>query len=173
MATFIGTNGNDNLTGQHGFQIRLRPGGQRHPHLGLQLHSFRTLWGRRQRYAEPDLSRVPVDGGIGNDIISGSLGVDDLYGGSGDDQINSGLPSGGLDFVDGGDGNDTILAGGVVFGGAGNDTITASSADDDLFGGDGDDVIDAGSGSDDLFGGDGDDLLKADGADGDRPDVRR
>ena len=109
-------------------------------------------------------------GYAGNDTIDGRLGEDTIYGGSGNDTItdvdggsyfgdsgNDTITStaasyDGFVYMNGGDGNDTLLmsgfmgsfASGDYSGGAGDDTITAGAFGSDLFlGGDGNDVIDA------------------------------
>ena len=89
-----------------------------------------------------------VDGGDGNDTISGGTGNDVLIGGRGNNTI------------DGGDGNDTItVADGnnTVKGGTGNDTITAGNGNNVIDGGDGNDTIHVGSGNNTLTGGSGND----------------
>ena len=81
--------------------------------------------------------------------------------------------------IDGGDGDDTVLAGGdgndTVSGGAGDDTLDGDAGNDTLFGGAGDDTLFGlegnddmfgEAGSDELFGGEGNDLLSG-GADDD------
>jgi Ca2+-binding RTX toxin-like protein len=73
-----------------------------------------------------------VDGGKGNDTITGTKFNDDLRGGAGHDKLY------------GGDGDDTLR------GGAGNDL---------LHGGDGDDVLIGGTGVDKLYGGAGADTF--------------
>lgn len=142
-------------------------------------------------------------GYAGNDTIDGGLGEDRVYGGSGNDTItdfDGGYSYGdsgndiitsyayGLRYSDdeykfvymnGGDGNDTLLmagtagsyAAGDYFGGAGDDTITAGAFGSDLFsGGDGNDVISASSrlsstpysdsfDNDFIYGGNGNDTL--------------
>ncbi len=78
----------------------------------------------------------------------------------------------GTDFVDklaGGDGDDTINAGGgmdQVHGGGGDDVIDGGAGRDKLYGEAGDDTLKGGAGNDVLKGGDGDDTLEG-GADGD------
>jgi serralysin len=170
MATFIGTNGNNNINGT-GFQIIFGLGGNDTITSDFNIINSEIFGGDGNDAI--DLSSPGsgfVDGGAGSDIINGSNSADALYGGSGDDAIDSVV---GDDFVDGGDGNDTITlgAGGVALGGAGNDTIVAGTfaltVSARLFGGAGNDTIEARlGGSDDLYGEDGDDLFITAGNDG-------
>ncbi|HAA52172.1 MAG TPA: hypothetical protein DCE43_20815 [Planctomycetaceae bacterium] len=112
--------------------------------------------------------RILLDGGDGDDTISGSAGDDSLYGGdgadlisgeNGDDTVEAGLGddlvygNGGNDQIDGGDGNDTIE------GNTGNDHLTGDFGDDSLTGGNDDDSLDGGAGDDKLNGQKGDDEL--------------
>src|SRR5713101_5194418 len=76
------------------------------------------------------LSGVSVNGGDGDDIITGGELNDSLFGGNG------------VDVMDGGDGND------VVNGNAGDDVLTGGLGNDSLYGGSGDDQLDAGDGND-------------------------
>ena len=89
-------------------------------------------------------------GGGGNDTIYGSIGQDDLQGGAGNDFILAGL---GNDVVSGGDGVDDLRGEG------GNDVISGGAGDDVIDGGSEDDVLSGNSGADDLRGGDGNDVL--------------
>lgn len=75
-----------------------------------------------------------IDGGSGDDTITGGSAADFLEGGEGNDQLIGG---GGADFLVGGSGDDT------VFGGAGNDILVGGSGNGDDFydGGDGIDTI--------------------------------
>ncbi len=84
---------------------------------------------------------VDLNGGSGNNTLTGGAGDDHLFGGSGNDVLN-GLA--GDDRLDGGSGNDTLI------GGAGNDAITGGSGNDVITGGAGNDVMTGGSGND-LF----------------------
>ena len=84
---------------------------------------------------------VTINGGPGNDTISGGPRGDRLAGGLGDDTI------------DGGDGNDEI------FGGVGADYLRGGRGADRIVGGEGEDAIDGGIGNDRLFGGLGDDIV--------------
>ncbi|GKY88985.1 Ig-like domain-containing protein [Sinisalibacter aestuarii] len=121
-----------------------------------------------------------VYGEEGNDTIIGGDGSDTVYGGDGDDYIDTsgsnpmtdyGFPPilpqdtdmfDDRDYVEGGDGNDTIITGDdqdVILGGAGDDTIDGGLDDDTIDGGEGDDYIIGGHGSDTIEGGDGDDEI--------------
>jgi Ca2+-binding RTX toxin-like protein len=103
-----------------------------------------TLGGNDEVVASDGFTSGPslrIDGGEGDDVITGSDGPDVLIGGGGEDQI---MGRDGDDVLDGGNGAD------VVFGG---------DDDDILLGGEGDDVLDAGNGDDVLLGGPGLDLL--------------
>jgi large repetitive protein len=82
-----------------------------------------------------------TDAGVGNDTVTGSGQVDEIYLGDGDDSADGGA---GSDFIAGGTGEDLIQ------GGAGNDA---------LYGGDGDDFAIGGTGIDQLFGQVGNDIL--------------
>jgi hypothetical protein len=146
-----------------------------------------------------------LDGGTGTDSVVGNGGNDFLFlrgsagsvakGGDGNDQVFAYTTDGvrieggvGNDFLNGGGGNDTIVAGSgkdIAFGGLGNDSIEGGSGDDLLEGNGGHDTLKGGAdddwlngqaGSDVLLGGTGDDVLNAkdgygvdqlDGGDGD------
>ena len=81
-------------------------------------------------YLFSSVQNTLIDGGLGNDLISGNEdgtsaftasgndGSDTMYGGSGKDTLNGDL---GNDFIDGGAGNDTIN------GGKGGDTLTGGN----------------------------------------------
>jgi Ca2+-binding RTX toxin-like protein len=79
-----------------------------------------------------------------------TAGPDMIFGGNGDDTINAG---GGNDLVCGGNGGDTIR------GGDGNDLILGGGGNDTLEGGNDNDIIDGGTGNDILRGDAGDDTL--------------
>ena len=96
------------------------------------------------------LLAVEVDGGDGNDTITGHAGADLILGGRGHDSISSGA---GNDTLSGGDGNDTLR------GEAGNDVLRGQMHNDRLLGGDGDDTCDGGGGDDNLSGEAGNDSL--------------
>ncbi|MFV2065405.1 MAG: SdrD B-like domain-containing protein, partial [Pirellulales bacterium] len=109
--------------------------------------------GFKQRFG--GVSRIYVDGGKGNDIIT-LVNVTDmdaiLLGGDGNDILISG------------DGNDTIIGGSgndIITTGIGSDTIDAGSGADTIDSGPGDDTIDAGAGADDIISGQGVDTIDA------------
>ena len=124
------------------------------------------------------VSGSKIEGRGGNDDITGTDGVDIIYGDfegvaeavgdgndyirglGGDDEIYGGSQG---DYIFGGDGDDTIDAGNgydYVEGGDGDDTIIGGNGEDVIDGGDGDDTINAGNGRDRVFGGDGDDYIQ-------------
>jgi len=99
-------------------------------------------------------------GTIGNDVLSGTAGVDVILGFDGDDIIN-GLS--GNDVICAGDGNDTVDGGGgndTIFGEAGNDVIRGRGGDDTINGGIGNDTVLGGGGDDTINGGAGVDELR-------------
>jgi Ca2+-binding RTX toxin-like protein len=92
-----------------------------------------------------------VEGSDGDDLID----ADYLGDPEGDRVDNSDALDGSQDdFIDAGDGNDTILAG------EGNDSIDAGYGNDSVEGGAGDDTLRGGWGDDTLIGGDGNDRLE-------------
>ncbi|KAF0652013.1 cadherin domain/calx-beta domain-containing protein, partial [Cyanobium sp. Copco_Reservoir_LC18] len=123
-----------------------------------------------------------IRAGGGNDLVRGNGAgageADELFGEDGDDTLITSLS--GFGFLDGGPGNDLIIAGApgidTGVGGAGNDTLIGDANSDyltgddfDLFGAPGstvagNDRIDGGGGNDILSGGPGDDAI--DGGDG-------
>lgn len=135
------------------------------------------------------LDGVALFGDDGNDVITGGLAADIIYGdgektgaGDGNDTIRGG---GGADIIDGGGGNDVIrgsyndgadlVHGGTgddliaynndltvvrLYGDEGKDNITGGFAGDSLFGGADNDVIAGGFGNDSLDGGTGADTLR-------------
>jgi len=82
-----------------------------------------------------------INGGEGNDKLTGGNKADEIRGGSGADNL------------DGRTGDDSL------FGEAGNDRLKGGSGGDELFGGDGNDKLIGGNGADWLFGGAGNDNL--------------
>lgn len=130
-----GKQGSDNLFGGSGDDIVIG---------GVSDNTPNNLGGQR-----------PVDY---DDQIFGGSGNDRLYG---DDTLGTDT-RGGDDLIQGGAGNDTILAGygnDVVYGGADRDSIDGGVGNDRLYGGADNDTILGGAGNDRLFGGTGSDTL--------------
>lgn len=101
---------------------------------------------------------------VADPSILGDAGLDDtpLPDGVPYDSLQDANPTDDIDYVDGGDGDDTIITGDdadTVFGGSGNDTIYSGIDDDTVYGGDGDDIIIDVQGSDIVDGGAGDDYI--------------
>lgn len=117
-----------------------------------------------------------LNGGAGDDILTGSSEADTLSGGAGADTI---VPGAGADVIAGGVGTDTVSYAGAatavtvafgadgadtatngaagdttigtcenIIGGDGNDTLTGNNLDNVITGGDGDDAISGGAGND-------------------------
>ena len=93
---------------------------------------------------------MTVDGGSGNDLLTGGGGRNVIIGGSGHDFLYG---DGGDDLLLGGTGNDQL------FGGSGNDVLVGGDGDDCLNGGSGRDLIIGSQDNDNLQGGDGEDIL--------------
>jgi Ca2+-binding RTX toxin-like protein len=137
---------------------------------------------------------APIFGLGGNDHIIAGAGTGSIYGGDGNDRIESDYNTYGANYYGddgddvinvlagiayGGNGNDTLTLTGDAYGGAGNDTITAANnttyilrafgdaGDDTLTGGSLGDSLSGGDGSDTVNGGDGDDLLMSGGTSSD------
>jgi Ca2+-binding RTX toxin-like protein len=104
-----------------------------------------------------------INGGDGRDTITGGSAADTLNGNDGDDSISAGAGNDivnagdGQDFVSGGDGEDSI------FGEAGDDTLNGDGGFDSISGGDGNDVVFAGADNDTVSGGLGDDTINGQG----------
>lgn len=99
------------------------------------------------------ISLITVDGLAGNDHISIGPNIDIpaiLNGGRGNDHLTGGA---GDDILHGGPGNDRLE------GGSGNDILTGDAGNDQLLGGAGLDMLIGGAGNDHLVGGPGDDIL--------------
>ncbi|MBT6725024.1 MAG: hypothetical protein HOB20_17470, partial [Planctomycetaceae bacterium] len=99
-------------------------------------------------------------GEAGDDKIFGSsIAANAVFGGTGNDEIETGSES---DFVDGGAGFDVITTLGgkdYVYGGAGDDQIMAGADEDQINAGPGSDTVYGGSGADIIYGAAGNDSL--------------
>jgi uncharacterized repeat protein (TIGR01451 family) len=127
-ADFVGTEGNDTLTGTKKRDVFVTLGGND------------TIVGG----AGGDL----ICTGGGDDTIRGEDGNDAIKSGGGNDLVKSGVDN---DFIKSGGGND------LAKGGAGADQIRGKAGDDSLGGGSGDDILRGGGGSDSCKGGPGTD----------------
>lgn len=111
-----------------------------------------------------EIEKVVVYGLDGNDEIKVDTHGRDvpawLFGGDGDDKLESDQ---GDDYLDGGAGNDELKSGDgndMLFGRDGNDKLESKKGDDKLDGGTGDDRLKSGEGDDKLIGGTGMDKLE-------------
>lgn len=103
--------------------------------------------------------RTHLDGGRGDDTITGSDGDDTLAGGPGRDTLSGGL---GRDRIWGGAGDDAITGGkggDQISGGSGADSIAGGDGADQLHGDGGRDTIRGGRGRNTLVGGSGHDTF--------------
>jgi hypothetical protein len=94
----------------------------------------------------PTLPVININGGSGNDAMTGTFLSDNMSGGAGDDTMSGGI---GHDTLDGGLGNDSLD------GGADNDLLRGGEGNDTVLGGDGNDTLEGGAGNDSLRGGTG------------------
>ncbi|MFN7305277.1 MAG: beta strand repeat-containing protein, partial [Alphaproteobacteria bacterium] len=125
-----GNSGSDSLDGDAGFDIADYSNNTSGQAISVNLTAGRANDGLG---GTDTLSGIEnVWGGAGNDTIIGGDGADSLWGNSGDDTLV------------GGNGADTLD------GGSGNDTITGGDGSDRIFGGTGSDSIDAGAGTSDI-----------------------
>jgi Ca2+-binding RTX toxin-like protein len=85
---------------------------------------------------------MTIDGGSGNDLLTGGGGRNVIHGSSGHDVLYS-------------NGSDDVL-----FGGTGNDDLFGGGGKDVLVGGDGNDILDGGIGRDVVIGSQDEDILK-------------
>ena len=102
-----------------------------------------------------------INGSNGNDTLFGRSGNDTLWGDNGNDKL---FGEGGDDKLWGGNGDDSLQGGAgndELGGDNGKDTLIAGSGDDKLYGGNDADTLDAGSGNDVLIGDNGEDQLFA------------
>ena len=97
-----------------------------------------------------------LNGGEGNDVIDGSLGIDIAVFSDSNNTVNLTLDGVGQKT---GDGFDNLSSIESVYGRGGNDYLTGNKERNALFGEDGDDRLFGGDGNDMLSGGDGSDTL--------------
>jgi serralysin len=95
---------------------------------------------------------TPGSGGTAGtgDVVDGGNGNDTVIAYGGDDSLAGGI---GNDLLFGNTGNDTLL------GEEGNDTLLSGQGNDSVSGGSGNDILSGGLGNDTLSGGDGNDIL--------------
>jgi Ca2+-binding RTX toxin-like protein len=161
---FGGGNGNDNLQGGVGNDTLT--GGN-----GTDLASYANAGGS----VTVDLGTFSSSGADGIDSLTGIENVlggnsadsilgdtlaNLLDGGAGNDSLVAGLAGGVNDTLIGGSGDDTLLddSSGLIYGGSGNDLITMQGSGGTLYGEDGDDWISSGA-SPFLDGGNGNDTV--------------
>jgi Ca2+-binding RTX toxin-like protein len=120
----------------------------------------RFIFGSSANFLLVQVDEMRLIGSDSDDVLRGLNDADQVFGRGGADTLS------GRGFLDGGDGDDLIVAEGNAFGGAGNDTIYGSFNSNVLEGGAGDDVLFGrpqfgpnGPDADWLIGGDGDDRL--------------
>jgi hypothetical protein len=103
-----------------------------------------------------------VNGGLGDDILTGGSEQDEFFGDAGSDTLDG---NSGPDALYGESGDDRLLGGGgddQLSGGTGNDIIYGEAGNDTIDGGSYDDTINGGAGADTLRGGNGGDFINAD-----------
>jgi Ca2+-binding RTX toxin-like protein len=99
------------------------------------------------------ISSVTAALGDGNDSFTNKTALPaHVNGGSGNDEITGGSV---VDYLDGADGNDN------VYGGGGNDTLRGGAHSDNLWGGDGDDDLEGDGAVDHAYGDDGNDTMNS------------
>jgi Ca2+-binding RTX toxin-like protein len=112
------------------------------------------------------IKQATVNGEGGNDDLEVGIELNvgfSLNGGPGDDTLSG---TGAADIINGGDGNDSISgqgSGDAIEGGPGDDKLYGDTGDDVITGDAGDDMIDGADGSDTIQGGAGTDSLLGDG----------
>ncbi len=107
-----------------------------------------------------------ISGNTADNFLAGNEGRDQLRGEDGDDKLDGGI---GNDFLNGGNDRDTLLGGDgndLLTGGRGHDQLFGGKGDDDLFGGDGNDILVGGAGNDEMHGGAGVDVFRLDSFEG-------
>jgi hypothetical protein len=122
-----------------------------------------SLNGKMSTFSAAKISRIKINAGAGNDMVTEDASVTDassMVGGAGSDTLVAGA---GNDSLDGGAGNDSLEAGAgndTLKGGTGNDSLQAGAGKDSVDGGAGNDSLEAGAGTASLQGGAGNDTLQ-------------
>ena len=172
----VGGNGNDHLVGGNGIDTAVFS--SRNNRINLGSTSIQNT-----RDGNDILTGIEnINGGGGNDIITGNSSANKLNGGHGNDTLYGGLGNdrlvggGGIDTAvfssrnnrinlgstsrqNTRDGNDILIGIENVNGGGGNDIITGNRSANKLNGGNGNDTLYGGLGNDRLVGGGGIDTL--------------
>ena len=153
-----GGNGNDALNGGLGNDLLVGGRGNDTAVFSAKNNHINLALTRRQNTRDGrDILRSieNVDGGAGNDTITGNNSANTLYGGNGNDKLNGGADNdrlfgdAGKDLLIGGAGNDRL------YGRDDNDRLFGEAGNDILFGGKGADTFNGGEGSDQYIGGNG------------------
>ena len=163
--SIYGGSGNDTLKGEDGNDFLVGNGGQDYfdGGSGSDTVSYYYYSGTVNANLKTDKASFPgwsysetlksienLAGGSGNDNIYGDDAANNLYGNAGNDYLDG---WGGNDNLYGNSGNDTLL------GYSGNDYLYGGYGNDSLKGESGNDYLSAGAGTDKLYGGSGKDTL--------------
>jgi Ca2+-binding RTX toxin-like protein len=176
--TFVGVENLRILAGEGNDTVTAAPLGQKVPFAILEIFGE---GGNDTVNVSSYEGKTLLDGGIGDDTLTGSAKASNVIsGGEGNDKLTGGAQpdtitgDGGDDRIDGGAGDDRLSGDtparfvqlGLFFrvipaSGNGNDVINAGAGKDNVDGGDGNDKIDGGADDDVIDGGGGDDLILA------------
>lgn len=160
----IGGSGADSLTGGDGVDVASYANAS----TGIYIHLGDDSQNLGDALGDSFTSIENFVGTNFDDVIIADQTLNVIWGGAGDDTINS---LGGGDTIYGEDGNDTLygdvgndtLIGGsgndIIFGYEDNDTLILGEGDDFAIGGAGDDIVQGGAGDDEIHGHEGNDIL--------------
>ncbi|WP_300458130.1 carboxypeptidase regulatory-like domain-containing protein [Desulfobacula sp.] len=154
--------GNDKIAAVDAGTIELENSSGKHifsfgPFVGLGFTAIELNGGNGDDTITGSPLNDAISGGSGQDVLSGGSGDDTIQGGDGNDRIigNAGndhlYGNAGDDFISGWDGNDHL------YGGIGNDYLCGSQDNDVLWGDEDNDILLGGIGLDDIDGGPGED----------------
>lgn len=161
-AEAFGGDGDDRLYGGSAADLLMGESGNDYIHGGAGNDVI--LGGGGDDVIFGDDGRDNLDGGAGNDTIwdlsnnpreHRQWHQNTIDGSSGDDTIYAGLDN----TIYGGDGNDDISGGGLIYGGSGNDTISGGAGNDEIYAEAGNDNVNGRAGQDQIYGGAGNDIL--------------